>query len=81
MIDLTKEDPLTISAVALLFAVHRRTVEGWFRAGLERAKLRGRVYTTKQAIQRFAQFDEPHHERHSDPTEQAIRTLETEFGI
>lgn len=53
MIDFKREKPISISRVANRFGVHRRTVEGWFRRGLERAKLGGRVYTTLEAIDRF----------------------------
>ena len=53
MIDLKRERPISVSGVANRFGVHRRTVEGWFRRGLERTKLGGRVYTTLEAIQRF----------------------------
>lgn len=59
MIDLTIETPLTIIEVAALFKVHRRTVEAWFSRGLEKARVGGRVYTTREAIQRFAVIDGP----------------------
>lgn len=52
--DLTCETPLQVSDVMKRFSVCRRTVENWFASGLEGMKLGGRVYTTVEAIQRFA---------------------------
>ena len=54
MIDVTKEDLLAVAEVAAWLNVHRRTVEGWFGAGLERVNIGGRVFTSRQAIQRFS---------------------------
>lgn len=54
MIDLNRETVVPVKKVAEMFYVHRRTVDGWFDAGLEWIKMRGRVYTTKEALQRFA---------------------------
>ncbi len=58
MIDLSKEYPMSIADVAGICKVHRRTVESWFLAGLEKAKIGGRVYTTREALQRFAQIED-----------------------
>ncbi len=57
MIDITRERPLSVKRVAAIFEVHSRTVERWFSLGLERVKFGGKVYTTKAALQRFAQHD------------------------
>lgn len=54
MIDVAKEDLLGVAEVAAWLKVHRRTVEGWFSAGLERVNIGGRVFTSRQAIQRFS---------------------------
>ncbi len=54
MIDLRYEKPVTVAEVAKLFGVHRRTVEKWFGQGLERIKVGGRVFTTLEALNRFA---------------------------
>lgn len=42
-----------------MMRVHKRTVEGWFKRGLERVKVGGLVYTTEEALQRFAKADQP----------------------
>jgi hypothetical protein len=55
MIDLKRERPLSVVAAAQHFGVHRRTIEGWFRRGLERVKIGGRVYTSLEAVQRFSE--------------------------
>lgn len=57
MINLATEKPVSIKQVMELFSVHRRTVEAWFDKGLERVKVGGRVYTTMEAVGRFAEFD------------------------
>src|SRR5689334_15786693 len=53
-ISLVNEHPLTVEEVIDTFKVHRNTVGKWFKAGLERVRLRGRVYTTLEALDRFA---------------------------
>lgn len=53
MVDLVSEIPLTVAKAAELMDVHRRTIEAWFAIGLERCKAGRRVYTTRQALQRF----------------------------
>jgi hypothetical protein len=54
MLDLVNEAPIHISEVQELFGVGRSTVEGWFTKGLEWCKVGGKVYTTREAIARFA---------------------------
>lgn len=56
---LVTETPVTIAEACNRFKVCRRTVENWFSAGLESYKLGGRVYTTVQALQRFASVAMP----------------------
>ncbi len=53
MIDLAKEDPIHVSEACKLFGVHRRTVEGWFNRGLEKVKVGGRIYTSREAVLRY----------------------------
>ena len=54
MIDLTKETPLGVEAAAELMGVSRRTIENWFKCGLDRTRLGKLVYTSREALQRFA---------------------------
>lgn len=54
MIDLTRETPLRISELAAFLGVHRRTVESWLNRGLESVKLGRLMFTTLEALQRFA---------------------------
>ncbi len=89
MIDLAKEDPIHVNEVCKLFGVHRCTVEGWFDRGLEKAKVGGLVYTTREALQRFASGDVTEADPHSNPEEsnqdegyqEARRGLREAFGI
>lgn len=52
--ELIREQPLKITDVSARFNVHRRTVERWFRTGLEHYYLGGTPYTTLDALARFA---------------------------
>lgn len=54
MIDIRKERPLSIKRAAAVLDVDRRTIERWFQQGLDRIKLGGRVYTSREALFRFA---------------------------
>jgi len=54
MVDLIREEPLKITDVSARFNVHRRTVERWFRTGLEHYYLGGTPYTTLDALARFS---------------------------
>ncbi len=74
MIDLTRENPVSIKQVAEMFGVHRRTVEAWFGAGLERVKLGGRVYTTRAALQRFSVSDTTQREETDEGMERFLRS-------
>lgn len=86
MIDLSRETPIGVADVARLFGVHRNTVEDWFDAGLESVKLRGRVFTTREALNRFAKPREPAAEPPKGTQRQmkadtAARELEKRYGI
>ncbi len=54
MIDLTKERPLTVKKAAEFLCVHPHSVRRYFKQGLEHVIVGGRIYTTREAIQRFA---------------------------
>lgn len=54
MVDLIHETPIRATEVAARFGVHPKTVDGWFRRGLESAVLGRLVFTTHEAIQRFS---------------------------
>ena len=49
------ETALTVKQASLEYSVHTRTIERWFRKGLEGWSLGGKLYTTKQAVSRFSQ--------------------------
>lgn len=57
--EVSSEDWLSVKQVMIRCDVSRRTVENWFASGLERFWLGRRVYTTVQAITRFAKLDIP----------------------
>lgn len=54
MLDFKREEPVLIADVAKRFNVSRRTVDNWIAKGLEAEKLGGLVFTTWEAISRFA---------------------------
>ena len=54
MIDLTREQPLSFTAAAELLRVDPAEIETWFRDGLECIRIGSRLFTTREAIQRFA---------------------------
>jgi hypothetical protein len=54
MIDLTREQPLSTPAAAVLLHTDLVGIKRLFDRGLERVKLGGRFYTSREAIQRFA---------------------------
>lgn len=59
MPSLIDEQPLKITEVATRFRVHRRTVERWFRTGLEHYRLGTNTFTTLEALGRFALVTRP----------------------
>jgi hypothetical protein len=59
MIDMNRERLLSINAAAQHLGVSRQTICNWFRRGLDRAKLGGRVFTSREAIQRFSIQNSP----------------------
>lgn len=48
------ETPLALNDAARLFGVHRRTIENWIKRGLESRRLGRLIYTSREAIDRFA---------------------------
>lgn len=48
------ETPLALNDAARLFGVHRRTIENWIKRGLESRRLGRLIYTSHEAIDRFA---------------------------
>ena len=55
MIDLSRERPLSVMQAAHFLNVPPQVIKRWFRAGMESVRIGGRVYTTREAIQRFAE--------------------------
>lgn len=84
MIDLTKEKPIPVSQAAELFGVHRRTIDSWLDAGLERLKMRGLVYTSLEALQRFGTQEDVRQESRkrgrSRISDSASRVAELRYG-
>lgn len=52
--DITRETPIRVSAVPARLGVCRKTVDNWINRGLEAVHLGGTVFTTLEAINRFA---------------------------
>lgn len=55
MVDLAKDRLLKVNEVARRFRVHRRTVEGWMSRGLDCVMVGRLIYTSEEALARFAQ--------------------------
>lgn len=55
MIDLTKEEPITVSEICSKFDVCSRTVTDWFKRGLRSAKLGKKTISSLQALNEFLQ--------------------------
>jgi hypothetical protein len=55
MIDLSREQPLSIACAAQLLHVPPRIIKKWFSRGLDSVRIGHLVYTTREAIQRFAE--------------------------
>lgn len=87
MIDINREKPLKVADVAYKMRVHKRTVEGWFKRGLERIQLGGLIYTTEEALQRFAMDKTTRNSAattFSSSTKESMdagRQLEAQFGV
>jgi transposase len=79
MIDLVRENTITVKGVAERYDVHPSTVYGWFKGGLEKIKVGGRVVTSLEALQRFA------NKGNGLPTDYrstaVLQRLEEKFGI
>jgi predicted site-specific integrase-resolvase len=73
VIDLRKERPISIKRAAKVLDVDRRTIERWFQQGLDRIKLGGRVYTSREALFRFAS-----QESHPVPSRKIITAQQRE---
>lgn len=54
MVDFATESVIDVRGVTTKFCVTHDTVYRWFKRGLEHAKLGGKVVTTLQALNRFA---------------------------
>jgi hypothetical protein len=54
VIDLSREQPLSVATAAALLQVDRAVVRKWLRDGLECVKLGCRIYTSREAVGRFA---------------------------
>ncbi len=52
MFDLMQEQTLTVAAACAMFDISRGTLENWFKDGLEKVKVGGRAYTSREAFQR-----------------------------
>jgi hypothetical protein len=70
-IDLGFGSKMTVADVMREFKVCRRTVENWFADGLAAARMGGRVYTTREAIN---DFREPYEVGSEPRTERAARS-------
>lgn len=82
MVDFVRETPLTVKDVCVLLKVCPLTVRRWMKQGLEWSKFGGRVYTSREALQRFQRPGEftaaPVFDRDAATTIKAIRER---FGI
>lgn len=77
----TAQDPMTVEEAAEYLGVSPQTVYGYFRDGLEARRLgkRGkRLYTTREAIDRFSQ---PYIPERDDKPSDAQKELKRRFGI
>lgn len=55
MVDFAKENVIDVQRLAKRLDVSADTIRRWFRQGLEKVKLGGRVYTSLEAVNRFSQ--------------------------
>lgn len=55
MIDVTREKIIWARIMAQRLNIDQRTLERWFKDGLESVKIRRKTYTTWEAIDRFLQ--------------------------
>lgn len=83
MINIATENPMSVDDAATLCKVDPRTIHAWFDRGLERVKLGGRVYTSREALQRFSERCSPidHVPSDEEAGAEAARKLKAEFGI
>lgn len=58
-LDLANETPLRVDEVSEIFKVHPRTVKGWFKRGLACCRIGRILFTTREAVIRFAQPSQP----------------------
>jgi hypothetical protein len=52
--DMRREQPATVREIADHFTVTQRTVRRWMVRGLEHAQVGGKIFTTWEAVARFA---------------------------
>lgn len=52
-----EQRPISIRKAAHLMDVDRRTIQRWFGQGLQKARFRGKVYTSRCALQAFGKID------------------------
>lgn len=65
MLSVSHEQLLTVKAAAKLLGVTTGTVRRHIERGLEAVKIGGKVYTSREAIERFSR---PAHEARTKPT-------------
>lgn len=84
MIDFAREDILSVKKAAEWLGVSARTVERWIERGLECRKFGRKVFTSKQALNRFADAADLIEQRHPGeamPVDMTAALLKAEFGI
>ena len=84
MVDLSRERLLKVSDVSKRFRVHRRTVESWFARGLASVMVGRLVFTSEEALARFARQREPESRQPQTATaedERQINDAVREFGL
>ena len=58
MVDFVKETVIDVREATERFKVSADTIRRWFRQGLEKRKVGGKVYTSLEAFQRFSKGDQ-----------------------
>lgn len=84
MIDLTTENPITLSKICELFDVSRSTVDGWFKRGLRNDRVGGRVISSYEALNEFKRGRQPQETSASAShreAERACKEFEAQYGV
>lgn len=84
MMSFTTETPLALNDAASFMGVHRRTVENWIKRGLECRKVGRLIYTTREAIDRFAVQpveEQPAAVQQSSENKECLRRMKERFGF